>query len=108
MVKHPIHVKRSNYRGADPKKRAKASALNVTAAKLERHINELLLKQEDPIGQYLYYEIARDTGVPEGTVLDLCFCIDGGGNGFTVIRKDLDLTQALALMNGKGISLPSE
>ncbi|WP_227104534.1 hypothetical protein [Chromobacterium rhizoryzae] len=95
MVTHPIHVKRSNYRGADPKKRQKAAEQNRIAAELESYINELLRNQSEPIQVYLYYQIAAKTGYPEATVRDLCFVIDGGHNGFTAIKPGLTYEQAM-------------
>lgn len=73
--------------------------MNATAELLEKHINSLLIKQESPIAQYLYYQIASDTGISEETVRDLCYGIDGGWNGFTVIREDLDFEQAMDMIN---------
>jgi hypothetical protein len=95
VVTHPIHVKRSSYRGTDPKKRQKAAEQNRIAAELESHINALLRNQTDPIQVYLYYEIAAATGHSEDTVRDLCFAIDGGHNGFTAIKPGLTYEQAM-------------
>lgn len=95
MVTHPIHVTRSTYRGADPKKRQKAAEQNRIAAELESHINERLLNQTEPIQIYLYYQIAVATGYPEATVRNLCFGIDGGHNGFTAIKPGLTYEQAM-------------
>lgn len=87
MVNHPIRVKGSAYRGADPKKKANAAELNRIAAVLERTINEILEAQRESIKVYSYFEIAQLTGFPVKTVEELCFSIDSGGNGFTAIRK---------------------
>lgn len=95
MVTHPIHVKRSNYRGADPKKRQKAADQNRIAAELESYINGLLRNQTAPIQVYLYYQIATATGYAESVVRDLCFVIDGGHNGFTAIKAGLTYEQAI-------------
>ena len=77
------------YIGADAKKRAKVEAVNRIAATLERHINEQILRQVDPVQIYTYHQISAATGVPESTVRDLCFGIDGGSNGFTVTKPGL-------------------
>jgi hypothetical protein len=95
LVPYPIHVKRSTYRGSDPKKRQKASEENRVAALLETHINERIKAQTRPVESYLYYQIASETGVSEKTVRALCYGIDGGHNGFTVIRSGLSYEQAL-------------
>lgn len=95
MITHPIHVPRSNYRGADPKKRQKAAEQNRIAADLEKHINGRIQVQVAPVQVYLYYQIAADTGYSEKVVRDLCFGIDAGGNGFTAIRPGLTYEQAM-------------
>lgn len=89
-------MKRNGYRGSDARKRAKANEENRIALELERHINNLLQKQELPIQSYLYHEIARDTGHDIGLVRRLCYSIDCGGNGFTVIKQGMTLEQAMA------------
>lgn len=101
MVKAPIHVRRPSYRGSNTKKQAKMLELSRAASVLERHINDLLQKQEAPIANYMYHEIASDTGIPEDVVSDLCFGIDGGHHGFTVIRSDLTFEEAMELMHSK-------
>ena len=97
MIKHPIRVARSGYRGADKRKRAQAEEQNRIASELETHINGLLINQVAPIKQYSYSEIASDTGHPIETVLKLCHSVDFGHNGFTAFRSDLTLEQALNL-----------
>ncbi len=104
MVKHPLSVKRDNYRGSDPRKRKKSSEFNRAATEIESKINELVLKQEEPVRDYLYSEIARLTNYPVEIVQKLCFSIDGGHNGFTVVRKDLDYSEAMELMRGRSSS----
>jgi hypothetical protein len=99
MVKAPIHVRRPSYRGSNPKKQAKMLELSKAATLLERHINDLLQEQQAPIVNYMYHEIARDTGIPEDIVSDLCFGIDGGNHGFTVIRSDLTDEEVMELMH---------
>lgn len=99
MVTYPISVKGNGYRGNDPRKRAKANEENRIALELERHINKLLENQQEPIQSYMYHDIASDTGHDIETVRRLCFSIDCGGNGFTVIKKGLTMEQAVAAMN---------
>ncbi|MDO8251412.1 MAG: hypothetical protein Q7T78_17065 [Rhodoferax sp.] len=100
MVKHPVHTKRSSYRGSDPKKRQKAAEENRVSAAIEAHINKLLLEQEDPIYSYMYTIISHETGYSFRQVEEACYQIDCGSNGFTVIRHDLSYDQALALNRG--------
>jgi uncharacterized protein YerC len=100
MVTYPISVKRNGYRGANPKRRAKAYVENEIASALEQHINKRLLEQTQPVRVYLYHEIARETGYNVETVGRLCFSIDGGHNGFTAIKRGMTLDQAMAAMHG--------
>lgn len=101
MKTYPIRVPRVSYRGADRRKQAKTAETNRIAAELERHINALIEKQAYPICSYDYYEISSATGYDLETVRRLCFGIDGGHNGFTVIRPGLTMEQALE-ENSKG------
>jgi len=100
MVTCPIHIRRDHYRGRDPKKQRKVQEKNEAASALERIINDLLLKQENPIQSYIYHEISTSSGYPVELVRELCLSIDGGHNGFTVIRKDLTYKQAMKEMHG--------
>ncbi len=95
MVKFPVHVTRDGYRGANQSRRAKAQSHNETAAALEAHINRQLESQTEPIKSYSYSILAHETRIPREVVARMCFSIDCGHNGFTVIRKDLTYEQAL-------------
>lgn len=96
MVTYPITVKRNAYRGSDPRKRAKANEDNTIALELERHINKILENQQLPIQNYMYHQIAGDTGHSLEVVRRLCFSIDCGHHGFTVITQGITLEQAMA------------
>lgn len=96
MKTHPIHVVRTRYRGTDKGKRAQALATNQDAWTLERHINDLLLRQNAPVQVYEWAEIARGCGLPYSTVAQLGYSIDGGSNGFTAWRHDLTYEEAIA------------
>lgn len=102
MVKHPIHVPRVNYRGADPKKRAKTHEANRLAQQIEAAINGLLLEQTEPIQVYLWMEISKASGVSYETVARLGYGIDGGSGGFTAVRHDLTYDQEMAI-RGNGV-----
>lgn len=95
MKTYPVHVARSNYRGADPKKRARAAAHNRDAALLESCANEMLKKQTDAVHVYGWAELANATGLPYERVAELGFSIDGGSNGFTAWRHDLTYDAAM-------------
>lgn len=96
MVKHPIYIRRTNYRGSDPKKQIKVAELNRTAADLERQINEMLLEQTEAIKSYGWLEISQRTGYPIEVVSRIGYAIDCGSNGFTVIRYDMSYEEAIA------------
>lgn len=98
MVRHPIYVPRQNYRGRDQKKLRNVIERNQIAADVERKINELLLKQTEPVRSYLWMEISNLTGYPYETVRDLGFAIDGGHNGFTAWHHDLTYEQAMFML----------
>lgn len=101
MVTHPIYVPRQNYRGSNSKKSAKVNRRNLIAMELEQLINRKLQEQKLPIEQYLYYELAAETGYSESEIHDVCYGIDGGSNGFTAIRKDLSYEEAMDIMQGR-------
>lgn len=97
MVTYPIHVARDGYRGADPKKRAKAQLKNQLASKLEAYINDRLQHQSEPIRMYTYHEIASETGIDFEIVKSLGHSIDGGSGGFTAYKSGLPQEQAMDL-----------
>jgi hypothetical protein len=83
MVKYPVSVDRSSYRGNDPKKRAKAAQYNRDAAMLEQHINDQI--KSGKTGIFLYSTIAREVGLDRQYVEKILFSVDCGHNGFTVV-----------------------
>jgi len=100
LVRSPIRVTRNNYRGSDPKKRAKAHEANLTAQKIEAAANALLLKQTEPVRTYLWMEISRASGCAYEVVKEMGYGIDCGSGGFTAIRHDLTYQQAMAMIDG--------
>jgi len=100
MVTYPIRIPHKHYGGRDPKKQRKIQENNNFASALESIINDLILKQERPIQSYIYHEISTFSGYPVELIREVCFSIDGGHNGFTVIRKDLTYDQAMKEMHG--------
>lgn len=102
MVTYPIQIRRDTYRGADARKRQKASELNAMATKLEQAINKMLFDQTAPISQYMWHPISRETGIPYDVVAKLGMGIDGGSNGFTALRRGLTYAQAMALRENPG------
>lgn len=96
MVTHPIRVARDSYHGSNSSRRAKAVEDNRIAETLEKHINQLLENQQQPVQQYRYSQIAAATQVPLETVARICFSIDGGHNGFTAIKAGMTVEQTEA------------
>jgi len=84
MVTYPIRVERTSYRGADPKKGAKAADYNRDAAMLEEHINAQI--RNGKLGVFHYSTIAHEVGLPEKRVSQILFSVDCGHNGFTVVK----------------------
>lgn len=102
MVTHPIYVRRENYRGSNPRLKAKASAHNRDAAQLEQYVNELLQKQVEPIRTYLWHEISQGVGLSYELVEKLGYSIDCGSGGFTAIKSGMTYEQAMSSI-GRGI-----
>lgn len=99
MVTYPIHVHGSTYRGRDARKRQKAAEANRIAADLTRIINEMLLKQQEPIRAYDWMEISDASGYSLEVVREFGYSIDCGSNGFTAWRHDLTYDQAMAALD---------
>lgn len=100
MVTYPVHVARNGYRGADPRKRAKAQQENRDASILEATANRLIQAQTRGIKSYLWAEISRESGLDYDTVKRLGFSIDGGSNGFTATRVGLTEEEYERAMKG--------
>jgi hypothetical protein len=62
---------------------------------LRRSLNQIGSMQSSPIHSYLYHDIARALDLDPQDVRRLCV-VDGGSNGFKVLRPDLTLDQAFA------------
>jgi hypothetical protein len=95
LVRYPIRLYASRYRGSDGRQRGNAAKNARAAQVLEGHINALLRIQQKPIQNYSYADIARDTGIDLQDVERLCYQIDGGGHGLTAIKSGLSMQQAL-------------
>lgn len=89
MASYPISVKRDCYKGRDKSRSARARAQNKIAALLEKHINDLAERQTTRCTVYHSVSIARQLGLPKEVVVRLCMSIDGGHNGFMVVREDI-------------------
>ena len=89
MVRYPVHVPRVSYRGSNPTRRQAVNEKNRIAELIEDHLNELILKQKHPTQIYLYGYIAIDLGIDEKIVRELCYGIDGGSGGLTVMKPEM-------------------
>jgi len=98
VITYPIAICRNPYRGRDLSKRESARKERQQAEKLERYLNERLLAQAEPIWDYRYAVIARETDIELSLIRKLCFPIDSGHHGFTAYRKDLSSAEALELI----------
>jgi hypothetical protein len=96
MVTHPITVGRHYYRGKIAKLQRASADKNRIAADMESKINEMLLKQTEPVKIYDWGMIASATGYSMATIKEYGYSIDGGSNGFTAHRHDLTYDQAMA------------
>ncbi len=103
MVTHPVYVRRSNYRGSDPKKRQKANQENRDAALIESYVNQLILEQKEAVKSYGWMEISQGTGIPYDTVARLGYSIDGGSNGFTATRPGLGTEEITRALRGEKV-----
>ncbi len=91
MVNYPIHVPRLHYRGKDASKLAKVQRANLIARELEEAINELVGKQTHRFCSYDWGQF-RWLGYSQDEIAGVGFRIDGGHNGFTVVRPELPET----------------
>jgi hypothetical protein len=85
MVRYPITVARSDYRGRNPAKLRKAAEYNQDAAMLEDHINEQI--KNGKTGVFHYATIASEVGLSVERVSKILFSVDCGHNGFTVVGE---------------------
>lgn len=95
MLTYPVYFPRNRYSGRNEARRNKAYLENELIARVERYVNEQGKVQEDPFHIYSYAEIAFELRLDPEDVRRLCM-VDGGHNGFTVIRPGLTYEQALA------------
>ncbi len=92
MVRYPVRVPRKDYRGSKANIRLKVAERNRLAQRLEEHVNARIAESDEEVQIYLYYEIARDLNLPIDTVRKILFAVDGGDNGFTVVKAKKDVT----------------
>ena len=90
MVTYPVHVRRNHYSGSKEGLRLKAARDNRIAGELEEYINKAIEEQNEEEKIYLYSEIAHETGYSLDVVHRFLFSVDGGSNGFTVVKKSMD------------------
>ncbi|MGN2251373.1 hypothetical protein ACFWZ1_14980 [Frateuria sp. GZRe14] len=95
MLSYPVHFPRERYRGGKENLRRKAAEINRLIQQVEQYVNEQGKLNQSPFHQYVYSAIALKLGLDPSEVRHHCM-IDGGHNGFTVIRPGLTMDEAFA------------
>jgi hypothetical protein len=91
MKFYPITVPRAQYRGADPRKRAKNTNLNRIADKVEKYLNaDLAERPDDSVTVYMSYSVAHSISEDTEIVRNIIMGIDGGSNGVTIVKGDYE------------------
>ena len=85
MVRYPISVRRSSYRGHTRNGLQKAAEYNRDAAMLETHINDQI--RNGQTGIFSYSTSAREVGLSVERVTEILFTVDCGHTGFTVVSN---------------------
>jgi hypothetical protein len=99
MKSYPVSVRREEYRGSDPRKRAKVTEHNRIAQRVEDHLNDDLARQpQDTVHVYESYDVASAIGEDSAVVHDVIHATDGGANGITIVKGDF--TRAMAALDG--------
>lgn len=104
MLSYPVYFPPVGYRGADPKKRAKTAEQNRLIRQVSDYVNGVGIEREEPVHQYLYFDIARHLGLDFADVKRLCM-VDGGSNGFTVLKpgvNSIDEAAEIAARRSRG------
>lgn len=91
MVKYPVQVERSPYRGSDPKKLLEQFDYNSDAKTLEDHINSKI--QGGRTGLFTYSELAFELGLDRARVRQILYPQCGGDSGFTVAPRDGEMDE---------------
>jgi hypothetical protein len=88
MVRYPIRIPRESYRGSKRNLQQKNNERNMLIQSIENHVNKKLSEKQDGIHVMLSYNIAFDMGLDPETVRKILVGVDGGSNGFTVIKGE--------------------
>lgn len=90
MITYPITIQRPHSRRSDSEnKKIKNQQDNYVIDVIEKHINDELFKQKEPLKSYTFGSIAQECNVPIDVVEKYGTSIDCGSNGFTAVRRDL-------------------
>lgn len=95
MLTYPVHFPHPGYRGNDERKRQKMWEQLRVVQKVSKYVNEVGLKNPAPVHFYTYADIARVLQLDLDFVKTHCM-VDGGHNGFMVLRPGLTHEQAEA------------
>jgi hypothetical protein len=86
-----IYVPRESYRGNDPKRRAKLSETNRLADRIQSHLQSIFDEMEPgEIRSIMSYSVARALNEDPEAVRRIIFRIDGGSNGVTFKKPEID------------------
>ena len=95
MKTYPIRIPRHSYRGSNAAKTRKSNEYNRIAALVESYLNaDLASKENDTIQQYFCDSVASKLIEDRKTVRAVINSIDGGSNGVTIVKGNLERAMA--------------
>lgn len=97
MRTYPVRVPRSSYRGRNPRDLMKAANHSRVAGRVQDYINsDLASAPDDTVRVFHSHQIALDLAEDSRIISDVVFSIDGGSNGVTIVKGDIDRALARA------------
>lgn len=91
MKFYPISTPRDPYRGNNEARRRKKHEFDAASRLIEDHLNaEMTREPMDAVRTFLTAEIARRFGLDQDLTHRIVFPIDGGHNGVTICKGNLD------------------
>ena len=93
MLTYPVYFPLPRYSGRDQRKLEKIYEQIHVIKVVSKYVNEIGIKNPKPIHCYTYTEIANTLRLDVEYVKNHCM-VDGGHNGFMVLRPGLTLEEA--------------